>query len=91
MEDNDFNAITCLYPKEPALDMIVNNTSKQKNIKFRRKGKKMYEYAPGQGQIPTNWIREVNHDIVAFPELYPNAIGGVNATVATANAVAQGC
>ena len=39
----------------------------------------MYEYAPGQGQIPTNWIREVNHDIVAFPEFYPNGVGGVNA------------
>ena len=40
--------------------------------------KKVYEYAPGQGQIPTNWIREADHETIAFPELYPNGIGGVN-------------
>ena len=45
--DNEFNATTCLYPKEPATDMIVNHSNKKKNIKFRRKDKKVYEYAPG--------------------------------------------
>ena len=45
--DNDFNATTCLYPKEPATDMIVNHTNEKKNVKFRRKDKKVYEYAPG--------------------------------------------
>ena len=66
VNDNDFNSITCLYPKEPASSMIINHTSEKKNIKFRRKTKKVYEYAPGQGQIPTNWIRENNHDTIAF-------------------------
>ena len=45
--DNDFNASTCLYPKEPASDMIVNHSNEKKNVKFRRKDKKVYEYAPG--------------------------------------------
>ena len=45
--DNDFNATTCLYPKEPATDMIVNHSNEKKNVKFRRKDKKVYEYAPG--------------------------------------------
>ena len=46
--DNDFNASTCLYPKEPALDIVVNNTKEKKKIKFKRKDKNFYEYAPGQ-------------------------------------------
>ena len=47
-KDNDFNAVTCLYPKEPASSMIVNHSSKKKNIKFKRKNKKIYQYAPGE-------------------------------------------
>ena len=38
-----------------------------------------YPFFQGQGQVPTNWIREENHDIIAFPELYPDGTGGVNA------------
>ena len=76
--DNDFNAITCLVPKEPSSDMIVNHSDKGKKIKFKRKAKKIYDIAPGQGKIPTNWIRETDHDTVAFPELFPDGKGGVN-------------
>ena len=35
-------------------------------------------YDLGQGQAPTNWIREPRHDLIAFPELYSYGIGGVN-------------
>ena len=34
---------------------------------------------PGQGKIPTNWIREKNHDVIAFPELFCDGKGGLNA------------
>ena len=76
--DNDFNASTCLYPKEPASDMIVNHTNKKKQMKYKRKAKKIYDIAPGQGKIPTNWIREKDHDTVAFPEIFTDGKGGVN-------------
>ena len=65
---NDFNSVTCLYLKEPALEMIVNHSDKNKKVKMKRKAEKMYNYAPGEKQCPTNWIREKNHDEVAFPE-----------------------
>ena len=77
-DDNDFNAVTCLYPKEPASEMIVNHSDKMKKIKFKRKAKKIYDMAPGQGQVPTNWIREKDHDQIAFPELFTDGKGGVN-------------
>ena len=35
-------------------------------------------YDLGQGQAPTNWIREPRHDLIAFPELYSYGVGGVN-------------
>ena len=38
----------------------------------------MYDYAPGQEFVPTNWIREKNHDEIAFPELYTDGKGGVH-------------
>ena len=74
-DQNSFNAKTCLYPKEPETSMIMNHINEKKKIKFGRKAKKIYEYAPGQGQMPTNWIREKNFDIIAFPELFPDGQG----------------
>ena len=75
VEDTDFNAVTCLYPKEPSSNMIINHTKEKKTIKFKRKGNEIYNFAPGEGSIPTNWIREENHDVVAFPELFPDGKG----------------
>ena len=46
-ENNDFNAVTCLYPKEPASNLIVNHSNEKKKIKFKRKAKKIYDMAPG--------------------------------------------
>ena len=58
--------------------MIVNHTNKKKQMKYKRKAKKIYDIAPGQGKIPTNWIREKDHDTVAFPEIFTDGKGGVN-------------
>ena len=44
----------------------------------KRKGVTVYDYAPGQEFCPTNWIREKNHDEIAFPELYTSGTGGIN-------------
>ena len=77
-EENDFNAVTCLYPKEPASNIIVNHSDKKKKVKFTRKAKKIYDMAPGQKQVPTNWIREKHHERIAFPELFPEGKGDVD-------------
>ena len=59
-ENIDFNATTCLYPKEPESDMVINHSNKKKKIKLKRKDQKPYIYAPGEKQLPTNWVREKN-------------------------------
>ena len=42
-ESNDFNSTTCLYPKQPETNMIVNHSDQTKKIKFHRKAKKIYD------------------------------------------------
>ena len=32
----------------------------------------------GQEKVPTNWIREKDHEVVAFPEIFPNGANGFN-------------
>ena len=76
-ESNMFNAHTCLCPEEPKSNMYVNHSDKKKKVRKSKKSEKVYEYAPGQYQLPTDWIREDNHDRVSFPELYPFGIGGL--------------
>ena len=38
--------------------MVINNSKTNKIVKFKRKDKNVYNFAPGEGQIPTNWIRQ---------------------------------
>ena len=45
-DGNDSNATTCLYPREPASSMIINHSNEKKNIKFKRKDKKMCMSTP---------------------------------------------
>ena len=77
-KDCDFNATTCLYPKEPAANVIVNHSNKIKKVKKKKKDDNFYSYAPGEEFSPTNWIREKNHDKIAFPEIFTNGKGGLN-------------
>ena len=79
VEGNEFNARTCLLPKELASDMVVNHSNESKKIKFKRKTKKVIDMAPGQSKVPTNWIREKDHDTIAFPEIFSDGKGGINA------------
>ena len=58
--------------------MIVNHSDVIKRVKLKRKSKKIIDYAPGEKHLPTNWIREKNHDEVAFPELFTDGKGSVH-------------
>ena len=67
-----------MFPKQPETDMVVNHSDTNKKIKRKRKTNKIFDVAPGQGKIPTNWARDPKHDITAFPELFPLGKGGIN-------------
>ena len=74
----DYMASTCLYPKEPAASVIVNHTNKNLKVKKKRKNEKYYDYAPGEEQCLSNWIREKDLEEVAFPEIFTTGQCGYN-------------
>ena len=45
---------------------------------MKRLGRKIYNIGPGEGKIPTNWIREKDFDINAFPEKFSKGRFGLN-------------
>ena len=72
-----YNDITLLTPIDPTSNIVVNNT--EKTIKKRiKKDAPIIEIAPGEGKIPTNWLREKDNDIDSFPELHPEGKFGLD-------------
>ena len=49
-----------------------------KRKKPKRCADLVHEIAPGERKKLTNWIREENHDITAFPELFPDGLNGLH-------------
>ena len=72
-----YNETTLLTPIDPTSNIVVNNT--EKTIKKRiKKNAPVIEIAPGEGKIPTNWLREKDNDIDSFPELHPEGRFGLD-------------
>ena len=44
--------------------------------KPKRSGEIVHDIAPGEKKKLTHWIREENHDIKAWPELFPDGLNG---------------
>ena len=72
-----YNDVTLLTPVDPTANIVVNNT-KQTIKKRIKKTAPVIEIAPGEGKIPTNWLREKDNDIDSFPELHPEGIYGLD-------------
>ena len=76
---NAFNKITMLTPQDPAATVILNETDKPMKKKLKRnKDAPVYNIAPGEGKIPTEWLREPSFDIEAFPHLFPDGKYGLH-------------
>ena len=72
-----YNETTLLTLIDPTSNIVVNNT--KKTIKKRiKKNAPVIEIAPGEGKIPTNWLREKDNDIDSFPELHPEGKFGLD-------------
>ena len=72
-----YNETTLLTPIDPTSNIVVNNT--EKTIKKRiKRNAPVIEIAPGEGKIPTNWLREKDNDIDSFPELHPEGKFGLD-------------
>ena len=45
--------------------------------KPKRSSETVHDIAPGEKKKLTHWIREKNHDIKAWPELFPDGLNGL--------------
>ena len=68
---------TSLIPENPELNVLVNSTSSNIKKKMKQSSNVVHVVAPGEGKIPTNWLREKDFDIAAFPRHHPDGRYGL--------------
>ena len=61
--ENEFLRSTCLQPDNPESNIFVNDTSEIMKKKTKLASGFTYEVAPGEGKIPTSFLREPNFDV----------------------------
>ena len=77
-EDNPFLESTCLLPENPETKVIFNKSNSPMYKKVKLDSNIVHEIAPGEGKIPTNWLRDPCFDIHAFPRHHPDGKYGLN-------------
>ncbi len=72
-EDNDDNhnmytAATCMVHENPETLVVINKTNE---VMRKQIASAEIEIAPGEGKVPTNWLKEQDFDVLSFPTLFP--------------------
>ena len=70
---------TCLMPIDLDAQVVVNEGKTAINRSRKENGKGI-SIAPGEGKIPTNFLREENIDVKGFPRHFPSGINGIDHT-----------
>ena len=73
-----YNDVTCLVPDEPQTRMFINTSQNVVNKKTSFKSKITHAIAPGEGKCLSNWMRDENFDIDAFPMHHGDGKYGLN-------------
>jgi hypothetical protein len=69
---------TCLVNEDPSSMVVVNSSRNPITKKLNRKSDKSFVVAPGEGKTPTNWMRDIDFDIKAYPQLHPTGQYGLH-------------
>ena len=75
-ENSGFLQTTFLASEELNKNICVNTTKKPIRKKMTKNSKNKIVIAPGEGKIPTNWLRDMGVEITAFPEKFSNGENG---------------
>ena len=78
VDDSPYNNITCLVPDEPQTRMLINTSDKTIHKKKKANSKISHAIAPGEGKCISNWMRDENFDIDAFPIHHGDGKYGLN-------------
>ena len=65
-------------PEEPQTSLIVNATDKTVHKKTKKGSSIAHEIAPGEGKCCSNWMRDENFDIDAYPMHHGDGQFGLN-------------
>ena len=69
---------TCMIPIHPSDMVFVNETSEAVEKKVRGNSSKSSVVAPGEGHIPTNWLKSENFDVKSHPTKHPSGKFGLH-------------
>ena len=75
---SDQNSHTCMTRMEPESWVVENHGSETITKKRSSKTKTGIDIAPGENKIPTNYMRDTDFDVKAFPTLHPTGSYGLN-------------
>ena len=77
VDDNPSLYTTTLIPENPELNVLVNPTSNDMHKKMKISSNVVHVVAPGEGKVPTYWLREKDFDTAAFPRHHPDGKFGL--------------
>ena len=69
---------TCMIPINPTENVFVNETKEAVEKKVKGNSSKSSIVAPGEGHIPTNWLKSENFDVKAHPTKHPSGKFGLH-------------
>ena len=78
MRDSPYNNITSIVREDPESAVFINNTDKTVYKKTRAKSQVSHQIAPGEGKVCSNWMRDEDFDIDAFPKHHGDGKYGLN-------------
>ena len=67
-ENNMYTAATCMVHENPETLVVINKTNE---VLRKQTASTDVEIAPGEGKVPTNWLKEHDFDVLSFPTLFP--------------------
>ena len=75
-EENVFNNVTCILPEQPEGNVFVNDTNETVK-KSKKQNGPCIEVAPGEDRDLSDWIRQIDFDVIAFFFLHPTGKNGI--------------
>ena len=73
----NYDSHTCLLPIDLDAQVVINE-SPNTITKAKNEHAKGISIAPGEGKVPTNFLREDNIDVKAFPRHFPSGVNGID-------------
>ena len=73
------NVVSCIQVNNPEVDVVVNTSDLPTRVSVKNSAYgASVVLAPGEGQIPSNLMRELYFDVKALPLIHPSKVLGLH-------------